>query len=92
MIVRMQGVALGLEALAAAGSQMVGTSQGGRREVTRHEAFRNESGTMTDQPAFRKYLDGVRKEGARLCMLFCLNKGQRDRVYEFLSFECICHD
>ena len=60
----MQGMILALEALAAAGSQMVGTSQGGAKEKTRHEAFRDEETLeMEDMPAFEKYLEGVRKQG-----------------------------
>jgi len=60
----MQGMILALEALAAAGSQMVGTSQGGKMQDTRHEALRDEeTKVMEDEPAFRKYLKGVRKNG-----------------------------
>lgn len=61
----MQGIILALEALVAAGSQMVGTPQAGRMEVTRHEALRDDvTKEMEDKPAFERYLKGVRKEGA----------------------------
>ena len=61
----MQGIILALEALVAAGSQMVGTPQSGKKEVTRHEALRDDdTKEMEDEPAFREYLKGVRKEGA----------------------------
>ena len=61
----MQGIILALEALVAAGSQMVGTPQAGKMEVTRHEALRDDdTKEMEDKPAFEKYLKGVRKEGA----------------------------
>ena len=60
----MQGVILALEALVAAGSQMVGTSQGGRMDATRHEALRDDdTKAMLDEPAFEQYLKGVRKGG-----------------------------
>ncbi len=63
----MQGIILALEALVAAGSQMVGTPQAGKMEVTRHEALRDDdTKEMEDKPAFEKYLKGVRKEGAAL--------------------------
>ena len=55
---------LGLQTLAAGGALMVGTLQGGKREVSRFEAERDEAGNMTDQPAFDAYLRGVRKTGA----------------------------
>ena len=65
----MQGIILALEALVAAGSQMVGTPQAGKMEVTRHEALRDDdTKEMEDKPAFEKYLKGVRKEGASLCL------------------------
>ena len=60
----MQGMELGLQTLAAGGALMVGTLQGGKREVSRFEAERDEAGNMTDQPAFDAYLRGVRKTGA----------------------------
>lgn len=64
---------LALEALAAAGSQMVGTSQGGAKEKTRHEAFRDEETLeMEDMPAFKKYLEGMRKQGECLMTFSCL--------------------
>ena len=51
----------------AAGSQMVGTPQAGKMEVTRHEALRDDdTKEMEDKPAFERYLKGVRKEGASL--------------------------
>ena len=60
-----QGVILGLETLAAAGSYMVGAPGANpRREVTRHEPYRDEeTEEMLDMPKFQKYLQGVRKEG-----------------------------
>ncbi len=60
----MQGMELGLQTLAAGGAMMVGTLQGGKREVSRFEAERDKAGNMTDQPAFDNYLRGVRKTGA----------------------------
>ena len=60
----MQGMELGLQTLAAGGALMVGTLQGGKREVSRFEAERDVAGNMTDQPAFDNYLRGVRKTGA----------------------------
>jgi hypothetical protein len=54
---------LGLQALAAGGSIMVGTLQGGRREQCRFEPERNDAGRMVDMLAFDKYLAGIRKEG-----------------------------
>ena len=61
----MQGIILALEALVAAGSQMVGTPQAGKMQVTRHEALRDDdTKEMEDKPAFERYLKGVRKEGA----------------------------
>lgn len=56
----------GLRAMAAAGSLMVGSLQGGRREVTRFEPDRDSSGAMTDPAAFDDYLGRVRAEGALL--------------------------
>ena len=60
----MQGMELGLQTLAAGGALMVGTLQGGKREVSRFEAERDEAGNIIDQPAFDNYLRGVRKTGA----------------------------
>lgn len=59
----MQGMELGLRALAAAGALMVGTVQGGKRENTRYEPPRDASGAMTDPAAFDAFLGRVRKEG-----------------------------
>ncbi|CAK0785523.1 hypothetical protein CVIRNUC_008733 [Coccomyxa viridis] len=61
----MQGMELGLQTLAAGGAMMVGTLQGGKREVSRFEAERDKAGNMTDQPAFDNYLRGVRKTGIK---------------------------
>lgn len=61
-----QGMQLGLRALAAGGSLMLGTLQGGRREVTRFEPERDpKTGNLADQPAFEQYLGRVQKEGAQ---------------------------
>ena len=61
----MQGVILGRETLEAAGSYMVGAPVANpKREVTRHEPYRDEeTEEMLDMPKFQKYLEGVRKEG-----------------------------
>lgn len=59
----LQGMELGLHALAAGGSIMVGTLQGGHREQCRFEPERDDAGKMVDMPAFDKYLAGIRKEG-----------------------------
>ena len=50
--------------MAAAGSLMVATLQGGRRETTRFEPDRDASGAMTDPAAFDGFLAGIRAEGA----------------------------
>ena len=59
----------GLRAMAAAGSLMVGSLQGGRREVTRFEPARDSSGAMTDPAAFDDYLGRVRAEGAATTLI-----------------------
>ncbi|EIE19802.1 FAD/NAD(P)-binding domain-containing protein, partial [Coccomyxa subellipsoidea C-169] len=59
----MKGMEAGLRALAAGGSLMVGTLQGGSREATRFEAARGTNGAMTDPAAFDGFLDRVRAEG-----------------------------
>ncbi len=60
----------GLRALAAGGSLMVGTLQGGSREATRFEAARGTNGAMTDPAAFDGFLGRVRAEGGAAAFLF----------------------
>ena len=64
----MQGMQLGLRAMAAAGALMVGTVQCGKRENTRYEPPRDASGAMTDPAAFDAFLGRVRKEGEGTAM------------------------
>ena len=59
-----QGMELGLQALAAAGAMTVVTLQGGKREASRFEVERDKAGDIANQPAFDSYLRGVRKTGA----------------------------
>jgi len=59
-----QGMQLGLQTLAAGGSAMVGTLQGGKGEICRLEVERDDAGNMTDKIAFDNYLTGIRKQGA----------------------------
>lgn len=59
-----QGMEAGLRAMAAGGSLMVGTLQGGRREATRFEPDRDATGAMTDPAAFDSFLGRVRAEGS----------------------------
>lgn len=53
----------GLQAMAAGGSLMVGTLQGGAREATRFEPDRDANGAMTDPAAFNAFLGRVRAGG-----------------------------
>ncbi|CAL8471472.1 g11014 [Coccomyxa elongata] len=61
----MKGMEAGLRAMAAGGSLMVGTLQGGSREATRFEPDRNAAGTITDPAAFDAFLGRVRAGGIR---------------------------
>lgn len=61
-----QGMELGLRTLAAGGSLMVGTLQGGKREQCRFEPERDHDGVLADEPAFDNYIAGIRKQGALL--------------------------
>lgn len=61
-----QGMEAGLQAMAAGGSLMVGTLQGGSREATRFEPDRDAAGAMTDPAAFDAFLGRVRAGGAPL--------------------------
>lgn len=62
----MQGMELGLRAMAAGGAALVATLQGGPRETTRYEPERDLNGAMSDPAALEAYLAGVRKQGALL--------------------------
>lgn len=59
-----QGMEAGLRVLAAAGSVMLGTVQGGGREATRFEPHRDDAGNILDPDALETFLAGVRKLGA----------------------------
>jgi hypothetical protein len=63
---KLQGMELGLRALAAAGALMLGTVQCGKAANTRFEPARDDSGAMTEPEAFDQFLGRVRKEGGGL--------------------------